>query len=110
MARLGGLALLVALLCFAATVEAAGDTVDASAGRALAERWCSGCHDVRPAGRLSPNRFAPTFSELAALPGFSEMSVRVMLRSEHLTMPQIKFTAEQMDDIVGYLISLKPAR
>ena len=101
-----GLALLAALLCSAATVEAA----DVSAGRDLTKQWCAECHDVGPGSRISPNPSAPTFSELAALPGFTEMSVRAMLRNEHLTMPPIRFTSEQMDDIVAYLVSLKPAR
>jgi hypothetical protein len=30
------------------------------------------------------------------------------LRSPHETMPQITFTREQMDDIVDYIMSLKP--
>jgi mono/diheme cytochrome c family protein len=110
MVRSGGLALLAALLCSTATVEAAGGKLDVSAGRDLAKRWCGECHDVTPAARSSPNASAPTFGELTAMPGFTEMSARAMLRNEHLTMPPFEFTAEQIDDIVGYLVSLAPAR
>jgi mono/diheme cytochrome c family protein len=109
MTRLGGFVVFGALLCSAATVEAAGDVADVSAGQALAKQWCSECHEVRPGGGVSPNISAPPFSELATQPGFTELSIRAMLRNEHLTMPRINFTAGQMDDIVGYLISLKPA-
>jgi mono/diheme cytochrome c family protein len=97
------------LLCSAAFAEAAGDVVDVSAGQALAKQWCTECHEIRPGGSVSPNILAPPFRELAALPGFTELSLRAMLRNDHLTMPAIKFTPAQMDDIVGYLISLKPA-
>jgi mono/diheme cytochrome c family protein len=109
MIKLSGVVGFGALLCTAAAASAAGDTVDVSAGRALAKQWCSECHDVRPGGQTSPNLYAPTFGELAALPGVTELSLRAMLRNDHLTMPAIKFPAGQMDDIVGYLISLKPA-
>jgi mono/diheme cytochrome c family protein len=107
MIRFGGIAVLGTFLCATATTKAAGDAVDASAGRALAKQWCAECHEIRPAGGLSPNPHAPTFRELVALPGFTELSLRAMLRNEHLTMPALKFTPEQTDDIVNYLMSIK---
>jgi mono/diheme cytochrome c family protein len=109
MIRLRALVVVGVLLGSAAIAEAAGDTRSISGGQALAKQWCSECHDVRPGGGASPSASAPTFHELAALPGFTELSLRAMLRNEHVTMPLIKFTAEQMDDIVSYLMSLKSA-
>ena len=80
---------------------------DMVAGKSLAEKWCAECHGVR-AGRLGPNPAAPTFQELAAEPSITEYSLRALLRSPHKTMPQISFTPDQLDDIVGYIMSLKP--
>jgi mono/diheme cytochrome c family protein len=84
-----------------------GYTADMVAGKSLAEKWCAECHGVS-GGRLGPNRTAPTFQELAAEPSITEYSLRALLRSPHETMPQITFTPDQLDDIVGYILSLKP--
>ena len=80
---------------------------DPMAGQNLADKWCSECHGIR-AERVSPNRAAPTFPELAAEPSITEYSLRALLRSPHETMPHITFTPDQLDDIVGYIMSLKP--
>ena|SRR6516162_7254745 len=82
-------------------------SADLVAGESLAEKWCAQCHGVRP-GRLGPNLSAPTFPELAAEPSITEYSLRALLRSPHETMPQITFTPDQLDDITGYILSLKP--
>ena len=85
---------------------AASSAADIAAGELLAEKWCAECHGVR-AGRLGPNLSAPTFPELAAEPSITEYSLRALLRAPHETMPQITFTPDQLDDIVGYIMSLK---
>ena len=84
-----------------------GASADAVAGEELAEKWCAECHSILP-DRLSRNLAAPTFPELAAEPSITQYSLRAFLRSQHETMPQITFTREQMDDIVDYVMSLKP--
>jgi mono/diheme cytochrome c family protein len=86
---------------------ALGSAADLVAGKALAEKWCAECHGVRP-NRPGPNLLAPSFSELAAEPSITEYSLRALLRSPHETMPQITFKPDEMDDIVGYILSLKP--
>jgi len=45
---------------------------------------------------------------LAAEPSITEYSLRALLRSPHETMPHITFTPEQLDDIIDYIMSLKP--
>jgi mono/diheme cytochrome c family protein len=86
---------------------AASNSADLVAGRSLAEKWCAQCHGVR-ADRLGPNLSAPTFPELAAEPSITEYSLRALLRAPHETMPQITLTPDEMEDIVGYILSLKP--
>jgi mono/diheme cytochrome c family protein len=85
---------------------AIGSAADLAAGESLADKWCAQCHAVR-GNRSSSNPAAPTFSELAVEPSITEYSLRALLRSSHETMPQITFTPDQMDDIVGYILSLK---
>jgi mono/diheme cytochrome c family protein len=84
-----------------------GVSADPIAGQNLAGKWCVECHGIR-ADRLSPNLAAPTFPELAVEPSITEYSLRALLRSAHETMPHITFTPEEMDDIVDYIMSLKP--
>ena len=84
-----------------------GVSADPIAGQNLAGKWCVECHGIR-VDRLSPNLAAPTFPELAAEPSITEYSLRALLRSPHETMPHITFTPEQLDDIVDYIMSLKP--
>ena len=84
-----------------------GASADPIAGQNLAGKWCVECHGIR-AGRLSPNLAAPTFPELAAEPSITEYSLRALLRSPHETMPQITFKPDELDDIVDYIMSLKP--
>ena len=90
-------------------VVVTGVSADPIAGKNLAEKWCVECHGVR-ADRLSPNLAAPTFPELAAEPSITEYSLRALLRSPHQTMPHITFTPDQMDNIIEYIMSLKPRR
>jgi mono/diheme cytochrome c family protein len=102
-------AICIGLAAFVSTaaVPVTGASGDPVTGQDLADKWCAECHGIR-AGRLSPNLAAPTFPELAAEPSITEYSLRAFLRSPHETMPHIIFTPDQMDDIVGYIISLKP--
>ena len=88
---------------------AASSAADLAAGGLLADKWCAQCHGVR-GNQLSPNGSAPTFPELAAEPSITEYSLRALLQSPHETMPQLKFTPDQLDDIVGYILSFKPRR
>src|SRR5262249_19289048 len=90
-----------------ALAPALGCAADLVAGELLAGKWCTQCHGVR-ADRLGPHLLAPTFPELAAEPSITEYSLRALLRSPHETMPQITLTPGEMDDIVGYIMSLKP--
>ena len=96
---------LAAALSTAVTVT--GVSADPIAGQNLASKWCVECHGIR-ADRLSPNLAAPTFPELAAEPSITEYSLRALLRSPHETMPHITFTPDEMDNIVSYILSLKP--
>ena len=90
-----------------AVAPATGTPADLVARELLADKWCAQCHGVR-ADWLSPHLSAPTFPQLAAEPSITEYSLRALLRAPHETMPQITFTVDEMEDIVGYIMSLKP--
>jgi len=82
---------------------------DAAQGRALAEQWCSQCHGVRPS-QASANSEAPVFSAIAAERSATEFSLRTFLRVPHKTMPNFILKPEDIDDLVSYILSLKPQK
>ena len=82
---------------------------DAARGLTLAERWCSQCHGVRP-GDASLTPKIPTFPAVAALASTTGMSLRVFLRTSHPNMPNLILRQDDTDDLVDYILSLKPAR
>jgi mono/diheme cytochrome c family protein len=93
-------------------VSAAGGAAwaaDAARGLALATQWCAQCHGLRP-NEASTIPAATSFSEIAARAATTEMALRVFLRTSHPTMPNIILERDDLDDIVGYILSLRPAR
>ena len=82
---------------------------DVARGQVLAKQWCSQCHGIDPnKSSLTPK--VPSFSEIAAEPSVIEPSLRVFLRTSHPTMPNLILNQDDTDDIVSYILSLKPVR
>ena len=79
---------------------------DAVAGERFAKSVCAQCHGVGK-GQASPNRAAPSFNDIAASPGLTATAIRVWLQSPHPSMPNIKLSDEDKDNVVTYLMSLK---
>ena len=95
---------LLAVLAFAAQPVRAAD---ASAGRALAERWCAGCHVVGPAPQ-SATSDAPTFAALAARDGdISGSWLAFRLLKPHPQMPQVSLSRAEAADLAAYFATLK---
>lgn len=91
------------------TKSAAGPTVgDAAKGRQLAEDACTVCHVIAP-DQKAPKRevTAPDFQAIANTSGTTQTSLRTFLTSTHPTMPNIKLSAEQRDDLSAFILSLK---
>ena len=100
----------VAIIVIYGTLSAAGDAqAVAPRGENLAQSWCSQCHAVKP-DQSSANPAAPRFPDVAAEPSMTEYALRAFLKTPHPTMPHIMMNADDMDDIVGYILSLKPPR
>lgn len=98
----------VALLLMTGEAAAAGDRVDVSRGEALARKSCTECHVVGRGELVGPYAEVPSFAAVARLPSTTEMSIRVFLRTPHPNMPNIKLTPKETDDVVAYILSLKP--
>jgi len=102
--------IIVVLLALAALViirlHSASGAMDMSEGHRLAEAWCKSCHviDIKTAGTANA---APDFAAVANQPSTTELSLKVFLRSNHHSMPNLILSPDQADDLVTYILSLK---
>jgi mono/diheme cytochrome c family protein len=80
---------------------------DAGQGLAYAEKTCSGCHNVLRTGAASPNKDAPLFKQVANTPGMSITALTVWSRTSHPTMPNFVIPANDMDNLIAYIMSLR---
>ena len=91
-----------------ATPAGAQEIGNADAGHALAKKVCAQCHVVE-AGQTPPRDVgAPSFHEVMAKPDSTEFRLRAFLQTPHHKMPDLRFTRAETDDIIAYLLSLKP--
>lgn len=99
----------VAALLLGAGPNAAAEDLpgDVTSGRVLAGKVCARCHNVRKNGDLSPLPDAPGFQAIADTPSTTQLSLRVFLQSPHTLMPDFRFTAEERDDAISYILSLR---
>jgi mono/diheme cytochrome c family protein len=76
-------------------------------GLALSQQVCSECHAIRRGQARSPNTRSPTFSELATAPGMTDGALTVALTTPHAGMPMFELTADQREDVIAYILSLR---
>ena len=97
-------ALLLIRLHNAAGAPLAQDSI--SAGQRLAEAWCKRCHSLEAttAGTLSR---APDFVRIANRTSTTELSLKVFLRSNHRSMPNLIIAPDQADDLASFILSLR---
>jgi mono/diheme cytochrome c family protein len=77
-----------------------------TAGHRLAEAWCKDCHAIE-ARTQGAAVAAPDFTDIANRPSTTALSLKVFLRTNHPSMPNLVMTPDQSDDLVNYLLSLK---
>ena len=106
----------IACVMLAAAV-AAGSAANAqdmlgnrSMGEDLARSVCADCHAIERGQRGSDLTGAPSFQEVADQPAATALSLRVFLRSPHLTMPNFALSDDQIDDLIAYIHSLRVGR
>ena len=97
------IALTLAAAVSSANAQAVGDPKE---GLAVAQQVCSECHATVAGQDRSPNAQAPTFVNLAAIPGMTRTALLVALTTPHAGMPMFRLTNKQRDDIIAYILSL----
>ena len=101
--RVPALALAVSLNGVAVAQVPTGDPI---AGAAIAERWCTSCHAVGPAGVRATDG-APTLHSVANRASTTVTSLTVFLRTPHDRMPDLSLTREETQDLIAYILSLR---
>jgi len=76
-------------------------------GLEVARQLCAECHAVEINDARSPNPDAPTFPEIAAVPGMTALALRATLNTSHRSMPNILLPAEEQANLIAYILSLK---
>ena len=109
MTRTGTLLYFLTLLASTDPSWAQNGTGDAAAGRQLTQRWCAGCHGGDP-GISEPMMPAATFSEIANRRVTTPYRLGTFLRSPHTIMPNYVLTAQEIDNISAYIMSLRRTR
>lgn len=91
----------------AGSAFAENESGDAGRGAAYAQRVCADCHAVLSGAEMSPNPDAPSFQKVAETAGMTHRALVVWLQSSHPTMPNIMLEADDRNDVVAYILSLK---
>jgi cytochrome c len=95
------------LLVVAASRADAQDVGDAGAGRHLAQAWCSTCHAVDPTAERRVDNGVPAFAAIARMPSTTPLSLHAFLQTPHAQMPDMHLSRDEIDDLVGYILSLR---
>jgi len=68
---------------------------------------CSSCHLVSasPGGAVSNG--APTFAAIAGMKSTTVLSLRAFLQTPHDRMPDLHLSRDEIDDLAGYILSLR---
>jgi mono/diheme cytochrome c family protein len=90
-----------------ATPALATETGPIAAGRSIAQTWCVNCHVVT-ATQTTGSDQAPTWPGIASRPGITAETLRSFLEKPHGKMPDFKLSGQDIDNVVAYILSLKP--
>jgi mono/diheme cytochrome c family protein len=79
---------------------------DASNGKRLAERWCTGCHLVSSSQSTATDQ-VPPFAAIAKMPNFSAAKIALFLLDPHPKMPNMGLSRTEAADLAAYIATLK---
>jgi cytochrome c len=76
-------------------------------GAAFARQNCASCHAVEHGQPSSPDPRAPSFENIAAMPGMTATALSVFLRTPHRGMPDLILKADEIRNVASYILTLK---
>jgi mono/diheme cytochrome c family protein len=83
---------------------------DPQKGLSYAEKVCAECHAVLAEEDLSPTFGVPPFRVVANTPGMTETALNVWFQTPHPSMPNLVIPAEDLANVIAYILSLKEKR
>jgi mono/diheme cytochrome c family protein len=83
---------------------------DPKLGLAYARKNCAECHRVEPGGAVSRSIIIPSFESIANKPGITALALNVWMQTPHPTMPNLIVPAEERDNLISYIMSLRAPR
>lgn len=95
---------MIAALAGVAVSAPAAFAQDREAGRVVAQRSCSSCHEIDE-GRYR-NDAVPSFASIAGKPSTTMTSLNVILSTPHYRIPGY-LTRQEIADVSAYIVSLK---
>ena|SRR6188768_2873279 len=98
-----------AVLFFASLVPHFAQAQDIEAGREIAAKWCSNCHNVSVSGGTASDR-TPSFLSISQMSSTTEMSLAVFLQTSHNRMPDFSLSRYEIADVSSYILDLKRQR
>jgi len=96
--------LVIAPLVCCALLSPPAAAQDVKAGYLVAQRWCSGCHEIEK-GRFETG-MAPSFASIASRPTTTAASLDWLLSKPHDPMPGY-LMRQETEDVSAYIASLK---
>ena len=87
-------------------LTAAPAHADAGKGAQIARQWCANCHVIggNPAG---PAPQGPPSFQMVARSGMTADQLRAFLSHPHGAMPNLALTRVEIDDLIGYIETLR---
>lgn len=80
---------------------------DAYQGKAIAERWCTGCHVVEREQKSPVTDQAPPFASIATMPEFGANKLAILLLEPHPNMPKLALSRVEVANLAEYILTLK---
>jgi len=93
-------------VCLCTVFGANPAAADAAAGERLARQWCVNCHIIGNATAGAAQQGPPNFVSIAR-GGITDAELRAFLSHPHGQMPDLSLTRSEIDDLVGYIDTLK---
>jgi mono/diheme cytochrome c family protein len=113
--RLLNVGVVLGSLCLLPCPLSGQELGDPGAGLTVAEEVCAECHAILPRQDFflepDPLPFEDSvplpFEDIANTPGITEMALIAWMTSTHPTMPDIMLEADELRDVVAYILNLK---
>ena len=76
---------------------------EAFAGQVFARNFCAQCHYVEKDWVDLSQSYAPPFADIADNRQWTDIALRVWLRTPHVEMPNLILTQTEIDNVVAYI-------